>query len=250
MVVETLVNVFFAILFGMAFGSFATMAQYRLPRNKPWSSVPLMKGERIHCPHCKHVLEFKDWCPVVGYVKNRGKCKFCSAKISPYYLFTEFGCTLVSVANVLLYGFEQQYVPMTLFGCGVVVMIVTALEYKKVPERIIVWLLFAAMMHKMLITQDMQAILITAIVGVMAVMGLDKLHRKHTGEPYPLEHNQLLALAGVALPLMLLPVFFGVLAVLMHITTRITSEKNTPYAVPILLSLFLVMYIPAFNVSL
>ncbi len=230
----------------MAFGSFATMAQYRLPRNKPWSSIPLMKGEKIHCPSCTHVLQFRDWCPVVGFIKNKGKCKFCAAPISPYYLFTEFGVTFFSVLNVLLYGFEQHYTPMTLFGSAAVVMVVTELKYQSIPEKLIVGMLFAALMHRMLLTQDINAILVSAVAGVMMTMLLAKLYQRIFHTPLPLEYCKLLALSGVALPLVQLPVFMVLVCGLAVVTLLITSTERVPYAIPIVLAELVLMYNSSF----
>jgi prepilin signal peptidase PulO-like enzyme (type II secretory pathway) len=239
------VNVFFAIIFGMAFGSFATMAQYRLPRNKPWSSISVMKGEKIHCPNCQHVLKFRDWCPVVGFIKNKGKCKFCSTPISRYYLFTEFGITFFSVLNVLLYGFEQQYAPMTLFASAAVVMVVTELKYHSIPEKLTVGMLFAALMHRMLLTQDINMILISSVAGVMVAMALAKLYQKLIKSPLALEYSKLLALAGVALPLSLLPIFMALVILLGGMAFLFwKNEERVPYAIPILIAELLLMYYP------
>lgn len=242
-IIETLVNLFFATLFGLAFGSFATMAQYRLPRNKPWSAVPMMKGEKIHCPSCKHILKFQDWCPVIGFIKNRGKCKFCATPISRYYLFTEFGITFLSILNVLLYGFEQHYTPMMLFGAASVVMVVTELEYQKIPEKLIGFMLFAALMQRMLITQDVNTILISAVLGAIAAMILASLYYKLVGEKLALEYSLLLTLAGVALPLSLLPVFIVMVVVLSPIPFLVFKGKGRiPCALPIMFSLLTLMY--------
>ena len=79
-------NIFFyCIIFaiGVLFGSFYTLAVYRIPR----------KEDIIHthsyCPNCNAKLGFLELIPVLSYLFLRGKCKHCGEKIRIRYILLE-----------------------------------------------------------------------------------------------------------------------------------------------------------------
>lgn len=88
--------VFYILIFiiGTLFGSFATLAVYRLPLKKD-----IIK-ERSFCPNCGHKLGFFDLIPVLSYIFLGGKCRYCKEKIRPRYFIIEI---LSGLTAVLLY---------------------------------------------------------------------------------------------------------------------------------------------------
>ena len=81
-------------IIGTIFGSFFTLATYRIPRKQDITHT------RSFCPNCEHKLGFLDMIPVLSYVFLRGKCRYCKQKISPRYLILEIlsGITFLSIA--------------------------------------------------------------------------------------------------------------------------------------------------------
>ena len=77
--------VFYILIFiiGTLFGSFATLAVYRLPLKKD------IVKERSFCPNCGHKLGFFDLIPVLSYIFLGGKCRYCKEKIRPRYFIIE-----------------------------------------------------------------------------------------------------------------------------------------------------------------
>ena len=76
---------------GTVFGSFFTLAVYRIPLNKN------ITHERSFCPECNHRLEFWDLIPVWSYIFLRGKCRYCKTKVRPRYLILEIVSGIVFV---------------------------------------------------------------------------------------------------------------------------------------------------------
>ena len=70
-------------IMGTVFGSFFTLATYRIPRKQDITHT------RSYCPNCEHKLGFLDMIPVLSYIFLRGKCRYCKQKISPRYLILE-----------------------------------------------------------------------------------------------------------------------------------------------------------------
>ena len=90
-------NIFFyCIIFaiGVLFGSFYTLAVYRIPR----------KEDIIHthsyCPNCNAKLGFFELIPVLSYLFLGGKCKHCGQKIRIRYLILE----LLSGTAFVIFG--------------------------------------------------------------------------------------------------------------------------------------------------
>lgn len=71
-------------LAGMALGSFAGCAGYRLAEG---GSV--LSPARSRCPDCGHVLAWFEVVPVLSWVALRGRCRHCGLPVSPRYPLTE-----------------------------------------------------------------------------------------------------------------------------------------------------------------
>ena len=81
-----LTNILLYILFfiiGTIFGSFCTLAMYRIPLGKD------IIHTRSNCPNCNHKLSFFDMLPIISYIFLGGKCRYCHRNIKIRYLLIE-----------------------------------------------------------------------------------------------------------------------------------------------------------------
>lgn len=76
---------------GALFGSFFTLAVYRIPLGKD------ITHERSFCPNCNHKLGFLDLIPILSYLFLGGKCRYCKQKIRPRYFLLEIMSGIVFV---------------------------------------------------------------------------------------------------------------------------------------------------------
>ena len=85
--------IFIIMLFcmGTVFGSFFTLAVYRIPLGLD------ITHERSFCPKCNHRLEFIDLIPIFSYLSVKGKCRYCKEPIRIRYLLLELISGLVFV---------------------------------------------------------------------------------------------------------------------------------------------------------
>lgn len=90
-------NVF---IIGTLFGSFFSLATYRLPRKQDIVST------RSYCPNCKHNLGFLDLIPVLSYLFSGAKCRYCSEHISARYILMELTNGLLFILVYLIFGFS------------------------------------------------------------------------------------------------------------------------------------------------
>ena len=146
-------NIFFyTIIFimGITFGSFYTLAVYRIP-----------KGEDIththsYCPNCKHKLNILDLIPVFSYIFLGGKCRYCKQKIRPRYLILEVisGIFFMLVAYLLelnIYNLHIasiiNYAFIILFFTFFVLLIGIAKETKKMNKPVIIYGVIVLIMY-------------------------------------------------------------------------------------------------------
>lgn len=82
----------FAFLFGLGIGSFLNVLIARLPFDK---SV-IWPGSR--CGACYRSLRASDNLPILGYLRLKGRCRFCGTKFSSRYLWIELGTGVMFAA--------------------------------------------------------------------------------------------------------------------------------------------------------
>lgn len=92
----TYIICFFCI--GTLFGSFFSLAIYRIPRKQD------IMIKRSYCPNCKHELAGQDLIPILSYIFRFGKCKYCKEKISHRYLVLELINGLVFLGVYIVFG--------------------------------------------------------------------------------------------------------------------------------------------------
>ena len=109
-----LLNVAIFII-GLFFGSFYTLARYRIPKK-----IDIVRKTSF-CPHCNHKLGILEQIPVLSYLIMGGKCLHCKKNIDSKYLFTEIftGIIFLIIYNV----FNLGVVALNLSGFGMVNMI-------------------------------------------------------------------------------------------------------------------------------
>ena len=76
---------------GTLFGSFFTLAVYRIPIGQDITHT------RSYCPNCNHKLTFWDMIPILSYTFLGGKCRYCKEKIRTRYILLEIMSGLVFV---------------------------------------------------------------------------------------------------------------------------------------------------------
>ena len=124
-------NIFFyCIIFiiGIIFGSFYTLAVYRIPRRED------IIHTHSYCPNCNHKLGFWDLIPVFSYIFLGGKCRYCQNKIRPRYLILEvlsgvlfvvfalalkLDITKINIINIIDFSFIVLYLTFIILIAGI-----------------------------------------------------------------------------------------------------------------------------------
>ncbi len=94
-------------IIGTLFGSFYTLAVYRIPKRQD------IIHTHSYCPNCNHKLGFLDLFPIISYIFLRGKCRYCGQKIRPRYLLLEILSGLLFLVMAFAMKFNMQTLTVT-----------------------------------------------------------------------------------------------------------------------------------------
>lgn len=87
--------VVWVFFFGACFASFLNVVAWRVPRGRG------INGSS-YCPHCNVRLRMSDNMPIVGWLRNSGRCRDCKSPITIRYLIVELSLGLVTLGLVAL----------------------------------------------------------------------------------------------------------------------------------------------------
>lgn len=121
---------FFFFLFGIVIGSFLNVCVSRIPEGLSIVSP----GSR--CPRCEAPIKPYDNIPVLGWLLLRGRCRNCRLPISPMYPMVEFLTGVLFVLTYHTFGISLGAFKFLVFGCLVIILIVTDLRVRLLPDAV------------------------------------------------------------------------------------------------------------------
>ena len=104
-----LLEVVFAVLFGLVFGSFLNVCIVRLPKGESIVRPP------SHCRSCGQPIRPLDNVPLLSWIILRGLSRCCKEPIPLVYPLVEAGTAFLFVGSCLLYGFGIEGICASLF---------------------------------------------------------------------------------------------------------------------------------------
>jgi len=117
---------------GLALGSFLNVVAARVPRR-----VSIVKPASA-CMDCGTPIAARDNIPLVSWVRLRGRCRHCDARISPLYPAVELATALLVAACVLNFGLSGRSVVAAFFCAVLVAVTAMDLTHRIIPNRIVV----------------------------------------------------------------------------------------------------------------
>lgn len=137
-------------LIGIFFGSFYTLAAYRIPKKQD------ILHTHSYCPNCNHKLGFLDLFPLFSYIFLRGRCRYCKEKIRPRYLILETisGIFFVVVAYLMglsIFNIETakviEYSFFALYFTFIVLMAGIDKEYRTINKPVLMYGVIISIMY-------------------------------------------------------------------------------------------------------
>ncbi len=125
-----MIEIFLSVLFGLLFGSFLNVLILRIPKEQ---SVIFPSS---HCPKCKNKLKFYHNIPILSWLFLRGKCAFCSQKISIQYPLVELFSALIFLVIFLQNSNITQALVASLVFALLFGLSIIDFRYKAVPDSL------------------------------------------------------------------------------------------------------------------
>ena len=124
-------GVTFTGILGLIFGSFGTVAAWRIPRREN-----IVAG-RSHCPRCGAMITALENVPVLSWVFLRGRCRHCGNPISIRYPLIELTTGVLFALSAAKFGWSIETFVFAAFFWVLVVLTVIDLDHKLLPNRVV-----------------------------------------------------------------------------------------------------------------
>jgi leader peptidase (prepilin peptidase)/N-methyltransferase len=121
-----------ATLLGLIAGSFINAVVWRLH-----SGESIIYG-RSMCPNCKHQLAAIDLIPVLSWVIQKGRCRYCKKPYGPHYLIVELATAALFGFSVLLLqsiGLVSLGVWLAILVCVIILALYDA-QWYELPNNV------------------------------------------------------------------------------------------------------------------
>jgi leader peptidase (prepilin peptidase) / N-methyltransferase len=123
----------YVFLFGLVIGSFLNVCIYRIPLEQSIITPP------SHCTKCNQRLKPIDLIPVVSYIFQKGKCRYCKTPYSARYAIVEFLTALIFVITYLKYVDRMfEFIIYALFMSIMIAVFFIDYDHKIIPDQLVI----------------------------------------------------------------------------------------------------------------
>ena len=119
-----------SFIYGAVIGSFLNVCIWRMPRDES------IVSPGSHCPNCNTLLKGRDLVPMLSFLVQKCKCRYCGAPISWRYLSIELLTALYFVVTYLKFGIGVEGVVYALFGASLIATFFIDLEHFIIPDQL------------------------------------------------------------------------------------------------------------------
>ncbi len=156
------------LIYGLLIGSFLNVCIYRIPREE---SIAFPAS---HCPNCNTKLKCHDNIPVISYLSLKGKCRYCSEKISSQYPMVESLNGIIYLMLLWHFSFSLDFIFYALISSVLIVISFIDLKEMIIPDSLIVAILILSLIHKALnyFIYGISPDIINSLLGMVIAGGL------------------------------------------------------------------------------
>jgi len=236
---ETIIYILI-FLMGTFFGSFFTLAVYRIPLGEN------ITHKHSFCPNCKHKLGILDLIPIISYIFLGGKCRYCKNKIKPRYLLLEIlsGIVFVLLAisiRINLYNIEiykiAHLVFFILYFCSLFIIAGIDKEKKTIQRSVLLYGIVVVTMYITYLymvekTNIYRYVIYLLIILVLVIIDTIKL-RKKAESNYTVQILILCMYMSLFAgeEICILTIIYTLLAIAIYLLGKKILEKNKKYNV-------------------
>lgn len=154
------------LVLGLCFGSFVTLLAYRLPREEP-----IVRG-RSRCPECSTLLGVSALFPLLSWLWQRGKCRYCSTSIHARYPVIELVQALLFLFVYAVHGLSWEALVLALFSVALLVLVVVDFEWYIIPDEVQIAGIILALLYHLAAETEWTMVLGGLAVGLAIGFGL------------------------------------------------------------------------------
>jgi leader peptidase (prepilin peptidase) / N-methyltransferase len=121
----------FAVLPGLAVGSFLNVVAARMPERRS------ILRPRSACGACATPIAWYDNVPLLSYALLRGRCRTCTARIGLIYPAVELTTAALLAGCLVAFGLSLRAAAAAVFCAALVVVTATDLTHRIVPNRVV-----------------------------------------------------------------------------------------------------------------
>jgi prepilin signal peptidase PulO-like enzyme (type II secretory pathway) len=152
---------FLVFVLGSVVGSFLNCVIYRLETRESF-----LKG-RSCCPHCKHILSWKDLIPIFSFLILKGKCRYCKKKISLQYPLVELFTAILFLLPVYITLYSSvDLIFYWIISSFLIIIFVFDLKHYLIPDKIIYPAIVIAFLNQIL-TSNIEHLTSNLILGIL-----------------------------------------------------------------------------------
>jgi leader peptidase (prepilin peptidase)/N-methyltransferase len=165
----------FLVLAAPFVGSFLGVLATRLPKAKSF-----VFG-RSACPHCGHQLAVRDLVPILSWIVQRGRCRYCAQGIEWFYPLMEVAALLVAVSAVLVFSDWHLWVSCA-FGWALLAIAAIDYRFMLLPDELTLPLIPAGLVVAYLVEPaDVWQHVVAAPIGFLTFYAIARLYRRLRG---------------------------------------------------------------------
>ncbi len=154
-------------IYGSAIGSFLNVVVYRIPANLSLLYPP------SRCPHCLHRLGITENIPILGWLRLKGRCRWCRGPISSRYPFIEALTGIIFSLVFLRFGYSTYTLGYWVFLSWLVVLALIDFDTFTLPNVLLKSGLVVGFCFQMLIGWQQNQLLHTIFIAILsASLGL------------------------------------------------------------------------------
>jgi leader peptidase (prepilin peptidase)/N-methyltransferase len=118
------------LIYGLFIGSFLNVCIFRIP-----SGISIVKPPSS-CGSCGHRLNYMDMLPVINYITNKGKCRYCGSHYSIQYPLIELLNGLLYALVCLKFGLTLNSILYSLIISLLITVSIVDLKHKIIPDSL------------------------------------------------------------------------------------------------------------------
>lgn len=228
--------IFYTAVFGAIIGSFLNALSFR------WGTGSSILKGRSSCMQCRHTLSWLDLVPVFSFLWLRGRCRYCSSKISVQYVLVEVAAVVLSIGTYMSTNTLYEYLFWFVIWMTLLFIAIYDLRHQIIPPSASVFLAVLSLGYVLLVGGEWWSgpVLALPLFVLSAVSGGQWMGWADSGLELSLGW-----LIGITLGLSAFMLAFWIGAIvgiaLMMLSKRVTMRTEVPFA-PFLIVGFAISY--------